>query len=42
MVGIATDRERTIQAGSLVQIDARHYAGRQRSPIDKHGSTPST
>jgi hypothetical protein len=27
MVGIATDRERTIQAGSLVSIDSRYYQG---------------
>jgi hypothetical protein len=27
MVGVATDRERTIQAGSLVGIDSRQYVG---------------
>jgi hypothetical protein len=33
MVGVATDRERTIQAGSLVSIDSRLYQG--KTPIDK-------
>ena len=42
MVGIATNRERTIHAGSLVQIDSQYYVKDARSPTRTLASTPST